>query len=101
MERTDLVTLIATAIRDFALASPHMDVSAIDEATRLFGAGGLLDSLGLVTVVLDVEQEVNARLSTSITVADDRAMSQSRSPFRTVGSLADYITMLTREQKLS
>jgi hypothetical protein len=30
---------------------------------------------------------------------NDRAMSQTRSPFRTVGSLAEYVTELTRESR--
>jgi hypothetical protein len=35
----------------------------------------------------------------SVSLMDDRAMSQTRSPFRTVGSLAEYVTELTRESR--
>jgi acyl carrier protein len=99
MERSQLVDLIIATVQDFALSNPELEVSNMDEDTRLFGSRGLLDSLGLVSVVLDVEQQINDQLNTSISIADERAMSQSRSPFRSVGSLADYIAMLLQEQQ--
>jgi acyl carrier protein len=86
-------------VQDFAVSNPKLDVSQMDENTRLFGSRGLLDSLGLVSVVLDVEQQINDQLNTSISIADERAMSQSRSPFRSAGTLADYIVMLLQEQQ--
>ena len=48
--------------------------------------------------MLDVEQQINDQLNTSIAIADERAMSQSRSPFRTAGTLADYLVTLLQEQ---
>jgi acyl carrier protein len=98
MHRAQLVDLIATTVTDFALPAPGVSVEPIDETTSLFGADGLLDSIGLVSVVLDIEQQVNDRLGISISIADDRAMSQKRSPFRTVGRLADYVLTLIEEQ---
>ena len=67
------------------------------EETYLFGSKGFLDSLGLVSVVLDVEQKVNDLYGLSISLADDRSVSQQRSPFRSVASFADYILMLSAE----
>lgn len=64
---------------------------------RLFGPGAELDSLGLVTLLLDVEQQVNDQLGVSISLMDERAMSQNKSPFRTIGTLADYIQVLLDE----
>ena len=46
---------------------------------------------------LDGEQEVQARYGLDISLTDDRAVSQKRSPFRSVGSLADYIVGSQRE----
>lgn len=69
------------------------------EHTRLFGSHGFLDSLSLVSVVLDVQQLVNDGYGLSISLADDRSVSQERSPFRSVASLADYVLMLAGERK--
>ena len=38
-----------------------------------------------------VEQAVEDELGASVTLADEKAMSQSTSPFRTVGTLAAYV----------
>ena len=60
----------------------------------LFGEGGVLTSVDFVTLVLDIEEAVEDATGQSITLADERAMSQKHSPFRTVGTLADYIAGL-------
>ena len=66
--------------------------------TVLFGKNGKLDSLGLVNLIVAVEQNIEDGFEISITLADERAMSQKHSPFSTVGSLADYIEMLIEEK---
>ena len=63
------------------------------EETILFGRGSSLDSLGLVSLIVDVEQLFEEH-GVVLTLADDKAMSQKTSPFRTVGTLADYIGTL-------
>jgi len=91
MDRSELIDLIATHLSDLLADDPERAAQPIVEHTRLYGPHGLLDSLRLVSLVLDLEQSVNERLGTAITIADSRAMSQQRSPFRSVGSLADYV----------
>ena len=59
--------------------------------TALFGNKGALDSLGLVTLLVNIEQKIESHYNTSITIADEKAMSLSNSPFKTIGSLIDYI----------
>jgi acyl carrier protein len=56
----------------------------------LFGAPSPLDSLGLVALLIDIEEAL-ASAGHPIALSDERALSQSRSPFRTIRSLADYI----------
>ena len=67
--------------------------------TELFGRDGQLDSLGLVTLIVAVEEDVATETGLAITIASERAMSQSRSPFRTVGSLRDFVTVLVEEAR--
>lgn len=59
-----------------------------------------LDSLQLVTLIVDVEQKMADSFGVTITLADSRAMSQKNSPFRSVGSLADYAYRLTKGESL-
>jgi acyl carrier protein len=70
-----------------------------DPATPLFGSASELDSLGLINLVVAVEQRIEEDFKTAITLADDRALSQEVSPFSTVQTLVDYIAMRLEEQK--
>jgi len=91
MTRDEILKLVYEAIaRANELRDPSAQI-AQDPATALFGSGGALDSLGLVSLVLDVEDAVNGATGRAVALSDDRAMSQARSPFRTVGSFVDYI----------
>lgn len=69
--------------------------------TVLFGRDGKLDSLGLVNLLVIIEQNIEDELDVSITIADERAMSQKHSPFRTIGTLSNYIDMLLKEKQVS
>lgn len=62
--------------------------------TPLFGQGSPLDSLDLVTLLVEVEGLLADRFGLEESLSDERAMSQQRSPFRTIGTLADYILSL-------
>lgn len=69
----------------------------IDVDTRLFGTDAVLDSLSLVSVIVDVESAVSAASGRDISLTDDRAMSQTVSPFSDVSTLTDYIVLLLAE----
>ena len=62
----------------------------LDSATALFGGEGFLDSMALVTLVVAVEQAIEEKFGTNVSLADPGAMSQEHSPYRTIGALADY-----------
>ena len=71
----------------------------ITAETRLIGAEALLDSAALVSFLVEVEQQITDAAGTEIVIADDRAMSQKRSPFRNIGTLAEYVVMLLGERR--
>lgn len=62
--------------------------------TPLFGRGAALDSLDLVSFLVEVETRLVERYGLDSPLSDDRAMSQARSPFRTIETLAEYILSL-------
>ena len=66
--------------------------------TKLFGEDGALDSLALVSMITDLEEEIHDEFEKDVILADEKAMSQRNSPFNTVESLTDYIDMLINEQ---
>ena len=79
-------------IKSPLLVSPGPD-------TVLFWKDGILDSLELVKLISDLEENIYRKFGKQITLADEKAMSQRISPFRTVRSLADYIDKLLTEQQ--
>ncbi len=63
----------------------------------LFGTDAVLDSLSLVSVIVDVEAAVSESSGRDVVLTDDRAMSQEVSPFSDVSSLTAYILLLLSE----
>jgi acyl carrier protein len=92
--KTDLLTVIVKAVREVAATGRAPLPEVVDADTPLFGRDGLLDSMGLVTLVVAVEQAIEDELGVSVSLADARALSQKASPYRTVGALADYADRL-------
>ena len=69
--------------------------------TILFGKNGRLDSLGLVSFIVEVEQELEDEFGVGITLADERAMSQKNSPFLTLQTLEEYISLVLRDHDVT
>jgi len=66
----------------------------VGPATKLFGADAVIDSLSLVSVIVDVETDASDALGFPVSLTDDRAINQPVSPFRDPETLADYIVTL-------
>ncbi|MFC2097385.1 hypothetical protein ACFLSI_03520 [Bacteroidota bacterium] len=61
------------------------------EGSALFGSNSVLDSIDLVNFISIVEQKLEDKYGDYISIADENAMSQSSSPFRTIETLTEYI----------
>lgn len=94
MTRESIITLILTTLRDFGREQGREDWLTADEDTRLWGAKSGIDSMTLVTLIAELEQRFRDEVGTDLVLADERAMSAQRSPFRRVGTLADWISEL-------
>lgn len=81
------------------LESNDIPIKNVDKSTILFGEGGIIDSMGLVSLTIAIEERIDEEHNITITLADEKAMSQTRSPFRSVGSLADYLKELIDKEK--
>lgn len=89
--RDELVGLVLELAANFNADLEYKIAVEKGDAAGLFGEDGVLDSLNLVSFVIAVEQAVSEKCGIKITLADEKAMSQRRSPFRTVGTLTDHI----------
>jgi acyl carrier protein len=65
-------------------------------STVLFGAGGKLDSLGLANFIVITEQKLEERYGFHINLTADDPFSPTTGHFRTVDSLATYVSELAK-----
>jgi acyl carrier protein len=65
--------------------------------TILIGSEAILDSIGLVNVIVDIEGELSVN-DINITLTSEKAMSRKVSPFRSVGSIVAFINECINEQ---
>jgi acyl carrier protein len=86
---------VLQAMRSVNLARDRSMQLVVSPDAPLFGPDSSLDSLGLVALLLDIEEALQA-LGCDVVLSDERAMSQKRSPFRTVPSLVAYIGTIAR-----
>ena len=86
----EVLTELNEELEKDALNNPTKD-------TKLYGGSGALDSLALVSLITDLEERVSDEFDNDIILADEKAMSQRTSPFRSVESLTIYIQKILEE----
>ena len=96
----NVINSIYTAIDEFNMVAEEPKRLDKSPDTILFGEEGRLDSLGLVSLIMEIEGQIQVDFDTTITLADERAMSRLNSPFRSVDSLAGYIVEILDEKEL-
>ena len=94
----DQITAMVISVAE-GIDEEHRVISegGLDSDTQLFGAGSILDSLGLVTLIVELEQTIQEQFNVVVSLADEKALSQTRSPFRTIGTLAEYAAVQIEE----
>jgi len=70
------------------------DLKIIDENTLLLSEGSSIDSMTIVSIVVDLEQELSDFFKKDISLSDDRAMSREVSPYENVKNMIEYISEL-------
>jgi acyl carrier protein len=90
--------LILGALNDVNDEQPEDERIEVGPTTPLFGPDAQIDSLALVSVIVDVETALNVDYDLPVSLTDDRAMTREVSPFDDVQTLKDYIVELVAEQ---
>jgi D-alanine--poly(phosphoribitol) ligase subunit 2 len=91
---THLVSLIVETLRELNGQQQMKKAVNLDSDTPLFGPDGVLDSMGMIMLLVSLEQVIEDTHGVSINLADEKALSQQNSLYRTIGSLADYASRL-------
>ena len=90
-------TLVIASLNEAFVQAGTPAPDHLDAETVLVGKDAVLDSLGVVSLIVEIEQRVEAEHGVSVTLANDKAMSQRNSPFRTVGVLTDHLVTMIAE----
>ncbi|MCX6126872.1 MAG: hypothetical protein NTV34_19280 [Proteobacteria bacterium] len=100
MSEEEIVNIILGVANRIMLELPAIDQRPLSKASCLLGGDSVFDSLSFVSVIVELEEAILAKFGTTLTLADERAMSQPTSPFLTVESLARYVQMLLTDNNI-
>jgi acyl carrier protein len=95
----EIELIIIELLKKIGSEKNMLSLLEIDNETKLYGREGNLDSLSLVRFAIELEEAIYEKYELSISIVDDRAMSQSSSPFKSVGTLKAYILELVETFK--
>ena len=93
----EIETIVLDILKNLGEEQNNKELKAAGSSTMLFGKN--LDSMGIVLLTVEIEERLFDDLSLQITLADERAMSQKTSPFRSTKTLIKYIQLLAEEKK--
>jgi len=97
LEHKKITVLIFDVIKEINQIQPKDKRIELSMNTVLYGNNSKLDSFGLVSLIVGIEEKLQDITGKSIVLADEKAFSRERSPFLTVSSLADYVSELINE----
>jgi len=98
MNKKELLTVILSEVKNIC-DEGGINVAELDENTEIFGQGSLLDSLGLVTLVVKLEDYIFEKEGKEIQIVDDDAiLTSSGNPLQTPSVLADLILSKLHEK---
>ena len=90
-----IIDLVIKTVQEVGYDLDNQALIEANKDTLLFGEN--LDSMGIVFLVTDLESKISEKLNIDIALADERAMSQKTSPFRSIKTLSEYSKVLIEE----
>ena len=89
MKNSEINKIIKNSLEDY-FESIDESIKLYNEEIILFGENAVLDSMGLVNVIVDIESKFWDE-NIEISLTSEKAMSRRNSPFRTIETLAEFI----------
>lgn len=96
-DRDTAVKIVIASLREVLEQADEPVPDNLSEETVIVGNNAVLDSLGVVSLIVEIEGRLDIDYNIAVTLASDRAMSQRSSPFRTIGVMADYMCSVIKE----
>ena len=93
-----VLRVIYESVSDLNMQLPEEQRIEKSLSTILFGGGGKLDSLGLANFIVITEQKLEERYGFRIDLTEDDPFSPTTGHFRTIDSLATYVSQLAAKR---
>jgi hypothetical protein len=97
MNKDEIFQVVAAQLNTLNDTLPDGQKFNVDHKTMLFGRGSSIDSMSLVSVIVDLETYFLDEHNIEVCITDDRAMNREISPFDNVNNLVDYLHELINE----
>ena len=89
-ETAELQALVLESVAQLNRSRTASEQLEVSPTAPIFGGTSPLDSLGLVALLIEIEERLADR-GLALTLANERALSRARSPFRDVPTLLSYL----------
>lgn len=71
-----------------------LNIGLINSDTLLLSEGSDIDSMTIVSIVVDLETKLSDTFQKEISLSDEKAMARQKSPFKNVRNLIEYVLEL-------
>jgi len=98
MTKEKIIEIVINQVKSLVDTLPDGQKFDVTRETVLYGENSNVDSLSLVSIIVDLETVFGSEYGLEISLSDDRAMSSPVSPFNSVQNMADYIYELVKSK---
>lgn len=98
MQKEEIEQIIFQALEMANHSRTENEQIEITSNAKLYGEEGQLESMELVAMLIDIEEEL-LDAGFKVALSDERAMSMKRSPFADIPALLDYIALRLNDNK--
>jgi acyl carrier protein len=95
LTREQALTLVLRCLASLGRELSKPELEQANGQTCLLGDASPLDSLALVKLIVDLEEDVRIATGKSVILAEENTMDPRTSPFRRAELLAEYIVEVT------
>jgi acyl carrier protein len=96
--REDILRLVYAAIDEVNAQTVNGEPLEKGLETSLLGGDEGMDSLTFVNLIVALEEQIQNTLGKSVVLVNEDSMSLQEQPFRTIGTLANYVQTLVDSQ---
>ena len=89
--KNEITDVVLQTIFEYNKTVNDADKILTEMDVDLYGGDSNLDSLGLVSFIVGLEQNIEDKLNKSVSLANEKAMSQNSSPYKNLSSLIEFI----------